>query len=109
MYFFKQVDGAINGSGGGGGACNRKFMVINRTDKCQLLYLLVTFLATGVSTCVLIMTLEVGWITSLDASHLRIITSVFFLPFSICSLPGVKFTGLNLLLFTGHKSKMEGH
>ena len=84
-------------------------MVLNRTNKCQLLYLLVTFLATGVSTCVLIMTLEVGWITSLDASHLRIITSVFFLPFSICSLPGVKFTGLNLLLFTGHKSKMEGH
>ena len=33
----------------------------------------------------------------------------FFLPFSICSLPGVKFTGLNLLLFTGHRSKMEGH
>ena len=49
----------------------------------SLWYQLVTFLATGVSTCVLIMTLQVGWITSLDASH--------------------------LLLFTGHRSKMEGH
>ena len=49
----------------------------------SLWYQLVTFLATGVSTCVLIMTLQVGWITSLDASH--------------------------LLLFAGHRSKMEGH
>ena len=76
------------GKGGGGEACNRKFMVLNRTDKCQLLYLLVTFLATGVSTCVLIMTLEVGWITSLDASHLRIITSFFsfLFPFVLCPM-----------------------
>ena len=94
----------------GWGACNRKFMVLNRTDKCQLLYLLVTFSATGVSTCVLIMTLEVGWITSLDASHFNtdnnqcLFSSIFHL-FSA----GVKFTGLNLLLFTGHRSKMEGH
>ena len=59
------------GAGGGG-------LVIG-----SLWYQLVTFLAAGVSTCVLIMTLQVGWITSLDASH--------------------------LLLFTGHRSKMEGH
>ena len=76
MYFlFTGITGRWGGKwewGGGGG------LVIG-----SLWYQLVTFLATGVSTCVLIMTLQVGWITSLDASH--------------------------LLLFTGHRSKMEGH
>ena len=76
MYFlFTGITGRWGGKwewGGGEG------LVIG-----SLWYQLVTFLATGVSTCVLIMTLQVGWITSLDASH--------------------------LLLFTGHRSKMEGH